>query len=130
MPETKMFSACQYHARQTSRAQLAALCISPAVTQCSHPFAIQHDSPPPQRKAMKIPSEPFRVTPSVCACLSANASSFLKLGPPVGLQMLLTAHTYASLLPNSASTGMRKEKKKSQKFSSTIFLPLGDIRGG
>lgn len=36
----------------------------------------------PQEKQWKIPSEPLRVTPSLCACLSANASSFLKLGLP------------------------------------------------
>lgn len=65
----------------------------------------------PPEKQWKFPSEPLRVTPSVCACLSANASSFLKLGPPVGLQTLLTAHSYASLLPNSTSTGMRKKPK-------------------
>lgn len=62
----------------------------------------------PQEKKWKFHSEPLRVTPLVCACLSPNASSFLKLGPPVGLQTLLTAHSYASLLPSSTSTGMRK----------------------
>lgn len=62
----------------------------------------------PQEKKWKFHSEPLRVTPLVCACLSPNASSSLKLGPPVGLQTLLTAHSYASLLPSSTSTGMRK----------------------
>lgn len=79
----------------------------PTVPQCSRPFTIQHDLPP-KKCDEKIS---LRVTPSVCACLSANASSFLTLGPPVGLQTLLTAHSYASLLPNSVSTGMRKEPK-------------------
>lgn len=68
---------------------------------------------PPQETQWKFPSQPLRVTPSVCACLSANASSFLKLGPPVGLRTPLTAHSYASLLPNGVSAGMREEPKVS-----------------
>lgn len=80
------------------------------VPQCSRPFTMQHDLPP-KKSNENFPLEPLRVTPSVCACLSANASSFLKLGPPVGHQTLLTAHSYASLLPNSTSTGIRKEPK-------------------
>lgn len=67
----------------------------------------------PPEKQGKFASETLRVTPSVCACLSANASSFLKQGPPVGHQALLTAHSYAPLLPNSASTRMREETKVS-----------------
>lgn len=67
----------------------------------------------PPEKQWKFPSEPLQVTPSVCACLSATASSFLKLGPPVGLQTLLNAHSYASLLPNTTSTGMRKKPEVS-----------------
>lgn len=83
-------------------------------------FTTQPDLPPQEKKRWKFPSEPLRVTPSVCACLSANASSFLKLGPPVGLQTLLTAHSHASLLPNSTSTRMRKEPLKF--FSGAIFF--------
>lgn len=90
------------------------------VSQCSHPFTIQHDLPP-KKCNENFPSEPLRVTPSVCACLSANASSFLKLGPPVGLQTLLTAHSYASFLPNSTSTGTREEPEVSLHYIFWCF---------
>lgn len=75
----------------------------------------------PQEMQWNFPSEPLGVTPSVCACLSANASSFLKLGPPVGLQTLLTAHSYASFLPNSTSTGTREKPEVSTHYIFWCF---------
>lgn len=85
--DNKMMCQCRhagtysYRAQQKSQAQTAALCLSPQCLNALAPLSCSMIYPP-QEKQWKIPSEPLRVTPSLCACLSANASSFLKLGLP------------------------------------------------
>ena len=83
----------------------------PTAPQCSRRFTIQHDLPP-RRKAMKISlrtpqSDSISLRLPICKCQLISQAR----RPPVGLQTPPTAHSYASLLPNSTSTGMRKEPK-------------------